>query len=317
MAANPSTDELLTEHFRYTPLSLIDDIINAVNTIIYRAIEAIETGLLNLPPAQLGFTAPTTSLNVAQNAKARKKAEEELKDRMQAEIENGCHQLETLLVDSADKTFDKFEVYVLRAILTVEEGLGEWIRLSHYENLQLPPPANAPTPESILLLRRKLQETRKLNVALRRQHWRNETLISQVQNLSTPLQPSAAADQPNLSFLTSNAGSKTFGLSFSPQEQGAEGPLTTHARFGISQLPALRAHLAALRPKLQTLPEALDSVDWEGRREERRAYVEGRVRRIVEKGGGSSGEELERVVDREGRVGREEVEGLERIVRSL
>lgn len=135
MAANPSTDELLTEHFRYTPLSLIDDIINAVNTIIYRAIEAIETGLLNLPPAQLGFTAPITSLNLAQNAKARKKAEEELKDRMQAEIENGCHQLETLLVDSADKTFDKFEVYVLRAILTVEEGLGEWIRLSHYEVL--------------------------------------------------------------------------------------------------------------------------------------------------------------------------------------
>lgn len=133
MAANPSTDELLTEHFRYTPLSLIDDIINAVNTIIYRAIEAVETGLLNLPPAQLGFSPPNGSLSVPQNAKGKKKAEEELKDRMQEEIENGCHQLETLLVDSADKTFDKFEVYVLRAILTVEEGLGEWIRLSHYE----------------------------------------------------------------------------------------------------------------------------------------------------------------------------------------
>ena len=185
------------------------------------------------------------------------------------------------------------------------------------QNLQLPPPANAPTPESILLLRRKLQETRKLNAALRRQHQQNDSLISQVQNLLTPLQASAAADQPNLSFLTSNANSKSFGLSFDPQEQGVEGPLTTHARFSSSQLPALRAHLGALRPKLQTLPEALDHIDWEGRREERRAYVEGRVRRAVERGGGSSGEELGRVVDGEGRVEREEVEGLERIVRSL
>lgn len=52
---------------------------------------------------------------------------------MQEEIENGCHQLETLLVDSADKTFDKFEIYTLRNILTVEEGLSPWMRLGHYE----------------------------------------------------------------------------------------------------------------------------------------------------------------------------------------
>lgn len=138
MAASPSTDELLTEHFRYTPLSLIDDIINAVNTIIYRAIEAVETGLLNLPPAQLGFTPSTFSLKTPQNAKGKKKLDDELKDRMQDEIENGCHQLETLLVDSADKTFDKFEVYTLRNILTVDESLGAWMRLGHYEVLYRP-----------------------------------------------------------------------------------------------------------------------------------------------------------------------------------
>lgn len=132
-----------------------------------------------------------------------------------------------------------------------------------------------------------------------------------------PLEPSAEADQQNLSFLISNATSNPFGLSFTSREQDFEGPLTAHARFTSSQLPALRAHLDALRPKLRVLPEALDNVDWEGRREERRAYIEGRVRKVVERFGGSTGEELERVVDGGGRVGKEDVEGLERIVRSL
>jgi Mis12 protein len=49
------------------------------------------------------------------------------------EIENGLHQLETLLEATVDKAFDKFEIYVLRNILTVPEDLVGWIRLSHYE----------------------------------------------------------------------------------------------------------------------------------------------------------------------------------------
>ena len=119
------TSPINQSHPSLTPIeSLIDDIINAVNTIIYRAIEAVETGLLNLPPQQLGFPKSTnlTKAQVAQNQSLQ-----------QDEIENGCHQLETLLVDSADKTFDKFEIYTLRNILTVEEGLAPWMRLSHYE----------------------------------------------------------------------------------------------------------------------------------------------------------------------------------------
>lgn len=47
-------------------------------------------------------------------------------------------------------------------------------------------------------------------------------------------------------------------------------------------------------------------VDWEGKREERRAYIEGGARRIV---GGSAGEEVGGE-----RSGREEVEGLESVV---
>lgn len=49
------------------------------------------------------------------------------------EIENGLHQLETLLEANVDKAFDKFEIYVLRNILTVPGDLLSWVRLKHYE----------------------------------------------------------------------------------------------------------------------------------------------------------------------------------------
>lgn len=49
------------------------------------------------------------------------------------EIENGVHQLETLLEATVDKTFDKFEIYTLRNILTVPDELAPWMRLGHYE----------------------------------------------------------------------------------------------------------------------------------------------------------------------------------------
>lgn len=108
----------------------------------------METGLLNLPPAQLGFTKITLPASIV-GAKPKQKIEDQIKDQikdhMQEEIENGCHQLETLLMDSADKTFDQFEIYLLRNLLTVEEGLSPWMRLGHYEvrphadNLMLAP----------------------------------------------------------------------------------------------------------------------------------------------------------------------------------
>jgi len=49
------------------------------------------------------------------------------------ELENGLHQLETLLETNVDKAFDKFEIYVLRNILTVPGDLLPYVRLKHYE----------------------------------------------------------------------------------------------------------------------------------------------------------------------------------------
>ena len=140
-----AVDALLTEHFRYTPLSLIDDIINTVNAIVYRALGAVETGLLNTPPATLGYVADPGSdadparrgevgngtLNGESNGGVQLPREAE--EVARAEIENGVHQLETLLEATVDKKFDIFELYALRYILNVEEGLVDWVRLGHYE----------------------------------------------------------------------------------------------------------------------------------------------------------------------------------------
>ncbi|KAI4161227.1 MAG: hypothetical protein LQ342_005018 [Letrouitia transgressa] len=300
-------DALLTEHFRYTPLSLIDDIINTVNTIIYRAVEAIETGLFSIPPRQLGFgvtksSGDSTASDVDEEAKA--------------EIENGVHQLETLLESTVDRNFDKFEIYTLRNIFTVPDELVPHIRLSHYEGLNLPLPPNAPTPESFVTLRRKVHETKKLNRALRNIHAQNASLISQLTSLLSPLSSDQSASLQaslSLSFLTSHPAAESLGLSFnfpsSASNAKQAGPLSAQSQFLVTQLPALREAVAALRPKLRTLPEQIGHVDWESRREERRNYIEDRVRKVVGKGVGENPPGL--------RIGVEEARGLESLTANM
>src|ERR1700712_1492793 len=105
---------LLTEHLRYTPLTLIDDIINTINELTNRAVDAAENGLLNAPPDALGYT---------QKAAAEKRAVEKDENgkpifpEARMEIEEGVHRLETLLESNIDKNFDKFEILSLRGIL--------------------------------------------------------------------------------------------------------------------------------------------------------------------------------------------------------
>ena len=89
-------------------------------------------------------------------------------------------------------------------------------------------------------------------------------------------------------------------------------PLTTNAEFATSQLPALRKLVAELRPKMRELNEGVvGKVDWEGKREERRKYIESGVRRVVGTGRGDGDG-----VGGETRT-RDEVEGLEGVVEGL
>ena len=98
-----------------------------MNTIIYQAIEALENGLLSIPPKQLGFSPDQHSTATSADTHG------EEDTAAITELENGVHQLETLLESTVDKSFDKFEIYTLRNILTIPDDLAPWMRLAHYE----------------------------------------------------------------------------------------------------------------------------------------------------------------------------------------
>lgn len=100
-----------------------------MNELVYQGISSLENGLLSTPPAKLGFRPG------ADNSGAAPPASEEPPEHPDAkqEIEDGLHKLETLLESTVDKNFDRFEIYVLRNILSVPDDLASWIRLSHYE----------------------------------------------------------------------------------------------------------------------------------------------------------------------------------------
>lgn len=102
---------------------MIDDIINSINELSYRAVDSVEQGLLGAPLSALGFKDSLPSEHPALSAE----------DKAKHEIENGAHQLETLLEASIDKYFDMMEVVSLRSILAIPEDLKDWIQLKHYE----------------------------------------------------------------------------------------------------------------------------------------------------------------------------------------
>ncbi|PSR83616.1 Mis12 protein-domain-containing protein [Coniella lustricola] len=166
MATGTHDTELLTEHFGYPPVSLIDEIINSINILADKALTSVETGLLNAPPTSIGFGKPPSSSNSANaNSKSKRKRKhpgsdgddgdgngapasdltpEQIQDQANGEIAAGTHQLETLLCTSIDRNFDKFELYVMRNILCVKPEDRDWIRLGHYDGLNFDNlPANA------------------------------------------------------------------------------------------------------------------------------------------------------------------------------
>lgn len=177
--------------------------------------------------------------------------------------------------------------------------------LTSLQNLTLPLPPSAPSPESILVLRRKLQETKQLNLALRTTHAQNAAILSALTSLFSPTRTNKSTDietscTPSFKFLNTDKLARS----------ASSNPLTVHSEFAVSNLPALRTLVDELRPKLENLRRGSVKVDWESSREDRRAYIEGRVRKIL--GEGAEGEEVGGT-----RVGLEEAVGLEKVVEGL
>ncbi|KAI4657061.1 uncharacterized protein J4E79_007677 [Alternaria viburni] len=277
-SAKQQENMLLTEHFTWPPISLIDDIINAINEVLYRCTDSFETGLSSADPSLLGFA----DLYASQNRVPQKDEDgNDVYPEARLEIEEGVLKLETLMENAVDKNFDKLEIWTLRNVFALgrgkgqDEGLAEWVRLGHYENLEPPSKNSTLTPEALYTLRRKLIETQKLNAALLAEKTRNETQIARLRALLTPstlpkresLNSTGGDNEQEgqaapFAFLTHAPAAKEIGIqsllhTHTNGEKNTEKngdtkptPLTTHTTFTTTQLPYLRQLLASLKPHL-------------------------------------------------------------------
>ncbi|KAH0559575.1 hypothetical protein GP486_003913 [Trichoglossum hirsutum] len=303
-APNPIANSLLTEHLKYTPLSVIDDIINTVNELIYKSVNYVEQLLQNADPAALGFKTTARPANGVVDADV--ESEGTYPPEAKLEIEEGIHKLETLFESTIDRDFDKLEIYALRNVFMVPDDVLDWMRLRHYEGLNFNPPPDAPTRESIKLQRHKLLETQKLHASLLRESARNAQLIAQLRSLLSASNssqgqtqpptatteagesPEAAQQQPtsdnSFAFLTSHPAAIALNVGTASEtstDNPTHRPITDTTSFTLSQLPHLRSLLASVHPSLAmlsaTTAATLDSVP-----DERRLYIETQTKRHLQ-----------------------------------
>ncbi|CAK7215631.1 hypothetical protein SCUCBS95973_002540 [Sporothrix curviconia] len=275
MASSSNADtELLTEHFGYPPVSLLDDIINSVNILAERALNSVEQALLRQPPASLGFK-PASFQKTEKHEKLSQAALEAAADEAHRhEVENGTHQLETLLCASIDRNFDKFEIYAMRNILCVKPEDRDWMRLAHYEGLELGEDGGAAKDcnlqeddASIAHLHRRLQASLKLGHLLDVEAQRNEVMLGRLRALTSTSASRNAADKEAVA-----SKSLAFLLDRGPlTESDAAHPLTTTTAFALSQLPALRQLSSVLRQKAPGLAAAVALDDEEEEDQEKKA----------------------------------------------
>ncbi|KAF4550748.1 Kinetochore protein Mis12-like protein [Elsinoe fawcettii] len=320
----PSSEQiktaLLTEHFRYTPLTLLDDIINSVNQLVFEAVNQIEESLLNADTETLGFTKEEGTSDEDFDAIAR------------TEVEAGIVQLESLLNSVIDKNFDKLEIYTLRNLLTVsnvkeEEGLENWIVLDHYRDINESADGamGEATLESFEALRKKVQETDKLHRALKAEVARNEALLAKLRPLGlegqgtrqslggidqslNSITSATTQDQLSFSFLSSVPAASELEIVTKRDSQ----PLTQNTKFTLAQLPALKKLLEDLKPHIASVPRPGAGSEAQRTRE---AYIENQSRKAMVRNGVTPGQSGDAVPGRP--VTAEEVKALESIADAL
>lgn len=113
------TTTILTEHMGFPPISLVDDIINCVNEVMYKCTAALEK-----------------YLHSKENEILQDDNSEDLN-----EVEVGTAKLETLFESSIDKNFDLFELYTLRNIMNIPNELVKegFFKLDHYKHIRKVP----------------------------------------------------------------------------------------------------------------------------------------------------------------------------------
>jgi kinetochore protein Mis12/MTW1 len=162
-----------------------------------------------------------------------------------------------------------------------------------------------PTTESLQQLLEQLQETRKLQKALKTTISRNSAVIEKLKSLTaTQVDPSSDLQtMPGpLAFLAHSHSASHLGLSSSiggfVSEKKAI-PLSTNVSFALSQLPALQTLLNQLRPILGELSVSADLPAMEADiAKERRYYLETQSRLAMERQGISTGNQTSELLGR-------------------
>ena len=196
----------------------------------------------------------------------------------------------------------------------------DWVRLSHYQGLNFTLDADGPNSESITLQRRKLREVEKLHSLLQAETARNEATIASIKALLSTQVPKTEPTEgsepthPTFAFLQDKGDLKG----------DVSHPISTTTSFALSQLPALKALLKDLKPRLDELAsdngrEGLVGEEEKSWKRERLEFVEKETRRHLENVRGLELGDMGEVRDGEwqgeGRkLGKGEVEDLERVV---
>lgn len=136
-------------------------------------------------------------------------------------------------------------------------------------------------------------ETRKLNRALKDERARNEAVLSQLKSILSTVETAKSEGKDDdqttkpldLSFLTSSPAARQLRVGVDAGNNVKHSPLTTHTKFILSQLPALQATLENLRPKLASLPQSMEQMEAKSKRDERKEYIESRIRLHLERAG--------------------------------
>lgn len=295
--------------------TLLDDIINTVNELVFRAINAIESGFAHASPESIGFRSPPAADPLSEDD-----TRDALLEQKQTEIDSGIVKLESLLNAIVDKDFDKFEIYTLRNILAVgheEDGdLAKWVRLEHYHDLKLDvvgesgETGSGVTPEELQMQRRKVQETAKLNAMLKAEEARNATVLEQLHSLLGQETRQEGAPPQQVS---------PFGfLATSEYTSTASHPLTQNLQHAASQLPVLRELLGRLKSSLATLPSARQARQDGGSVEAKRSeYIDAQSRRALQRRGLEAGSSELNIASAGRRIGTDELRGLESVVQAL
>lgn len=231
--------QILTEHLTYTPLSFVDDVINAVNTLLYQAVEALEQFLTNGSNAQGD------------------------------EIALGIHQLETLLENAVDRNFDKFELYVLRNVFAMPQDLEPYFLLQHHHGIAFDKlDGEADMSIKVHDARQKLLATQKLNRVLRAQERSNARLQQVLQMYTERVAYLIKANNlgESMNFFTAQVGSlrKVAALlkqvrAFTPQPNERHVFIEGMVRQGVATLGTAKDSAAAGEDNTKNV-DALDQL---------------------------------------------------------